>query len=214
MEASAQFWDSIADEYAQKPVADVPAYEAKLQATKARLSADDVVLDLGCGTGSLALELAPHARHVHSVDISSEMIRIGRHKASVAGVENITFHHTPVDTLPAFETGSFNMVCAYNIVHLVEDRAALLARIRELLAPGGHFVSTTPCLGEGAAPIALGIRGLIATLRLFGKAPERVESLSVPELLAEYEAAGFVDITRKPVSKSRRTAFVLARSPW
>ncbi len=39
------------------------------------------MLDVGCGTGSLALILAPFASHVHGLDVSGEMIRIARAKA-------------------------------------------------------------------------------------------------------------------------------------
>lgn len=48
--------------------------------------ADDVVLDLGCGTGAIALALAPAARRVIGRDISEEMLTHAREKAANMGL--------------------------------------------------------------------------------------------------------------------------------
>ena len=158
----AQFWDNLAEKYAAKPVANQEAYERKLDETKSRLTPEDTVLDIGCGTGSLALELAPCVSHVHSVDVSSEMLRIAKGKAEKQGVDNVTFHNRNVDDLSVFDRDSFDMVCAYNIVHLADDAPALLQAVYELLKPGGYFVSTTPCLKDGWMPYGL----IIGVMRL------------------------------------------------
>lgn len=205
--ASDRFWNSIAEKYATRPVADVPAYQRKLEATKERLRSTDVVLDLGCGTGSLALELAPHVADVHSLDISSAMLEIAKRKVAASGLENITFHEgTLVDS--AFESGSFDVVCAYNILHLVDDRGATLDKIFELLKPGGLLVSTTPCLGESWMPFGL----LIPTMRVLGKAPV-VEVIKRHDLQASLVAAGFTHIDEVAVTPKKTTAFSLAEKP-
>ena len=66
----ARFWDSIAEKYAAQPVEDQAAFDRKIAITKEHMEPTDVVLDIGCGTGSLALILAPHAAHVHGLDLS------------------------------------------------------------------------------------------------------------------------------------------------
>jgi SAM-dependent methyltransferase len=53
--------------------------------------ADDVVLDLGTGTGAIALRLAPDARRVVGRDVSEGMLAQAREKADERGVENVTF---------------------------------------------------------------------------------------------------------------------------
>lgn len=132
----ARFWNAIAAKYARTPVADPAAFERKIEATLARMRPDHTILDVGCGTGSFALRLAPHAAHVHGLDIASEMVRIAREKAVNAGVPNVTFHVGAFDdTLRAFAPESLDGVCAYNILHLVDDRAAALARIYGLPTP-------------------------------------------------------------------------------
>jgi cyclopropane fatty-acyl-phospholipid synthase-like methyltransferase len=52
---------------------------------------EDVVLDLGTGTGEIALALAPHAKRVIGRDISEGMLEQARRKASAEGIENVEF---------------------------------------------------------------------------------------------------------------------------
>ncbi|MBW1831669.1 MAG: methyltransferase domain-containing protein, partial [Deltaproteobacteria bacterium] len=94
MSAEHLFWDKLAERYAQQPIANLASYERKLDVTKSRLSPTDVILDIGCGTGSLALELSPHVAEVHALDFSGEMIKVGERKARDQKATNITFHQT------------------------------------------------------------------------------------------------------------------------
>jgi hypothetical protein len=64
MTADARFWNDIADKYSRKPVEDPAAFERKIATTKGRMTRESVVLDIGCGTGSLALRLADSGRHL------------------------------------------------------------------------------------------------------------------------------------------------------
>jgi len=52
---------------------------------------DDIVLDLGAGTGAISLALAPDAEQVLARDISEGMMDEGRHKAAAAGLSNVEF---------------------------------------------------------------------------------------------------------------------------
>lgn len=64
---------------------------ADLVVDHAAPDADDVVLDLGTGTGAIALALAPSAGRVVGRDISTGMLEEARSKAAEAGLENVTF---------------------------------------------------------------------------------------------------------------------------
>ena len=67
-----RFWDLISTRYAASPISDRTAYETKIEKIKAYLSPEDVVLDIGCGTGTQCGDLAGHVKQVTGIDISSK----------------------------------------------------------------------------------------------------------------------------------------------
>ncbi|WP_122090109.1 class I SAM-dependent methyltransferase [Halalkalicoccus subterraneus] len=52
---------------------------------------EDTVLDIGCGTGAIALALAPDAKRVVGRDISEGMMEKAREKAEQQGLDNVEF---------------------------------------------------------------------------------------------------------------------------
>ena len=205
----AAFWDGIAEKYAKQAVANPDAFDAKIAITESCMKATDVVLDIGCGTGSLALRLAGSGAQVHGLDISSEMTRIANGKAQAQGVANVKFHTGAFDeTFGAFEAESLDGICAYSLLHLVDDRSAALERIFRLLKPGGFFISSTVCLGESWVPYG----PLIGVMRLIGKAP-MVKIFDKRTLEDEIRESGFVDMSQPDVGAKGEIAFIVARKP-
>ncbi len=130
-------------------------------------------------------------------------------KALDQGVDNVHFHIGPFDdSFTTFTPGSLDAVCAYSILHLIVDRPAALARIYDLLKPGGFFVSSTVCLGGSWVPYA----PLLTVMRWLGKAP-RVWIVSRQRIKQEMLQAGFVGIEQLDVGAESTIAFMTAHTP-
>jgi len=205
MPDAAAFWDKRADGYAKSRIKDVESYEHTLERTRARLSPGDSALELGCGTGTTALRLAPSVGRLLATDVSGRMVEIGREKAAAQGAANVRFERADLfdDSL---ERGGFDVVLAFNLLHLIEDLPAAVRRVRELLKPGGMFVSKTVCLGEQTRLW----RVVIAAARLVGIAPP-VHCLRIAELEGIITSAGFEIVETGCFPASPPSRFVVAK---
>lgn len=205
----ARFWDRTARKYAREPIRDKAGYSRTLERTQELLDASHSVVEIGCGTGTTALKLAPYVTRILATDISGEMVAIAREKAAEQSCANAVFTVAEADYLVDLGR-SFDAALAFNILHLVPDRAAVLAEMFRVLKPGGLFISKTPCLSE-MNPL---IRLAVPVMRLVGKAPF-VASFSAGELEADIAAAGFIIQTFERHGSGRRDPriFLVARKP-
>lgn len=185
-----KFWDKIAPKYAKDPIGDMKAYEYTLERTKSYLGIEDRVLEMGCGTGSTALLIAPQVREIVGTDISSAMVGIARDKAAAGGIKNAEFRTlTAEDTAKMSER--FDAVLGFNLFHLVRDAETIFADIHRMLPVGGHFISKTPCLGDKSVGFKrFLIKAMIPPMQWIGKAP-LVRFLTNSELEGALRFAGF-----------------------
>jgi SAM-dependent methyltransferase len=205
--ADARFWDRTARKYAASPITDQAAYDRTLARTRDLLAGAEAVLELGCGTGTTALHLAPHVDRLLATDVSPEMIAIARQKAATTPHTNATFTVATPETVRATE-GPFDAVLAFNLLHLLHDRHAALRHIHALMKPGALLISKTPCLSE-MNPL---IRLLVPAMQLVGKAPH-VAFFDAPALEREMAEAGFAIVERARHGSGRRDerVFLVAR---
>ncbi len=203
----ARFWDRIARKYATERIKDEAGYERTLERTRKCLRSSDTVLEIGCGTGTTALNLAQSVSRIVASDVSSEMIAIAREKAVAKSCLNAEFAVAAAERMLGSE-GLYNAVLAFNVLHLIGDRQSTLASIRRLVKPGGLFISKTPCLSE-MNPL---IRYAVPVAQFVGKAPF-VSFFTATELEAEIAGAGFAIIERERHGSGRKDAriFIVAR---
>jgi ubiquinone/menaquinone biosynthesis C-methylase UbiE len=201
----AEFWNKRADRYAKRPVKDMASYQKTLDLTRKRLSTRDRVLEVGCGTGTTALHLAPNAGEILATDISQRMVEIGREKAAAQGVENVRFERGTLFD-PELEAEPFDVVMAFNFLHLVEDIPTALRRVHGLLKPGGLFISKTVCLAEKSRLFAL----VLIPMKWVNLAPY-VECLTIAELEGMVRDAGFEILETGSYPASPPSRFLVAR---
>lgn len=187
--SDARFWDRMAKGYAKSAIADMAGYERTLERTREYLKSTDVVLEFGCGTGTTAIRLAPHVQRYVATDISENMVAIGRQKAADAGVA-VTFEAATVAGTGGADA-SFDTALGFNILHLIDDRAAALRNVARLLKPGGLLITKTVCL-KAMNPL---LRVAVPLMRTVGLAPS-VAILGPDDVARETEAAGFTIVER------------------
>ncbi len=206
MKPSAKFWDRHAKGYAKRPVANQAAYEEKLRVTRGFFHPDMEVLEFGCGTGSTALAHAPFVKHILATDISAKMLDIAEAKAEAGGIENVTFKRIAFDDIAAPADG-FDAILGLSILHLLDDRDPAIAKVFQMLKPGGIFVSSTACLGDTMKWFKL-----IAPIgRFFGLIP-LVRVFTEQELVASITNGGFQIAHQWRPDKSVGV-FIVAKKP-
>lgn len=202
----AAFWNGMARRYAETPLRSPENWETTLERTGAHLTQTDRVLELGCGTGSTALRLAPGVASYTGTDDASEMIAIAREKLEAKPVDGLSFAtgRTGDGSLPE---GPFDAVLGYNLLHLVPDLAATLAEARGMLKPRGHLITKTPCLGGNRFTA---LWPVVRVMRMIGKAPP-VSFVSPKALEAAITGAGFEILERGDYPAMPPSRFVVAR---
>lgn len=205
--SDARFWDRSSKSYARSRISDQAGYERTLERTSSLLKPSDSVLELGCGTGTTALRLAGGVESYLATDISAGMIAIAAEKLAASSIAGLAFRATTAEVL-ASEARRFDAILGFNYLHLVRDLGGTLRSIDALLAPGGLFVSKTPCLGD-MNPL---IRLALPLMQAVGKAPY-AGVFSAQELSGFITAAGFdVLSTECHASKGKDSRpFIVAR---
>jgi ubiquinone/menaquinone biosynthesis C-methylase UbiE len=110
----------------------------------ARLEPGQSVLDVGCGTGTLAIAATRQVQPtgaVHGIDASPQMIARATRKAAKAGAPAV-FHVAAAEQMP-FPDGSFDVVLSTLMLHHLprKTRQQCATEIRRVLKPGGRVLA-------------------------------------------------------------------------
>ncbi len=109
-------------------------------------------VDLGCGGGRLALELARTGARVVGVDVSAAMIDRMLEQARRDGLENVTGRAQAIEQLSLPEESVDVVVTNYALHHLLDpDKAKVVSAAYTWLRPGGKLVVSDMMLGRGAS---------------------------------------------------------------
>ncbi len=206
----AAFWSKISRKYAADPIRNVEGYLNTLERTKSYLKAEDSVLEIGCGTGSTALLLAPHVTHITASDLAPGMIEIADEKCAKEGFENVTFKVAEV-LEHSLDEGSYDAVLAHNLLHLLPDLDQALEHISTLTKSGGLFISKTVCAPEnGGFKYTMISRIAIPIMQILGKAPF-VNFVSGSVLERKIERAGFEILYTSNQASMLQSRYIVAQ---
>jgi len=168
----------------------------------ARLSPGEQVLDVGCGTGTLAIAAKRQVGTtgtVCGVDASPEMLARANKKARKAGVE-IVLKNGLVESLP-FPDAHFDVVLSTVMLHHLPGklRRQCASEIRRVLKPGGRVLA----VDFGTSPTRK--RGIVAHFHRHGH-------ISLAEIIAIFSEAG-LSIGENGAVGIGDLQFVLAAAP-
>lgn len=141
------------------------------------------VLDAGCGTGDLTFALrGAGVCDVMGIDSCPQAIEMAREKMKTRGNSPEVFQVAGLNMEPGsifddavFKQGSFRAISCCNALYAVRDPRLTMARLMELLAPGGVLVVATPKKGASKAAIAwhhVRTGGLPAVQEMFQMMPD------------------------------------------
>jgi SAM-dependent methyltransferase len=104
----------------------------------ARLPADALVLDIGCGPGTITVDLAARVPdgQVTGIDAAQDVLATARQEADRRGQPNVRFETGDVYHL-AFADGTFDVVHAHQVLQHLSDPVAALTEMRRVCRPGG-----------------------------------------------------------------------------
>ena len=155
----------------------------------ARPTPDDQVLDVGCGTGRMAVNIAPLVAHVTGIDLTPAMLDQARALQAQAGVPNITWRQGDVTALP-FDDGVFTLVSCRAMLHHTASPRAVLSEMKRVCAPGGRIAAfdLTPDPAKAAAFDAIEIL----------RDPSHTHAMPQAELRAIGASLGLKEIAVRP----------------
>ena len=117
--------------------------------TKNLSASKGAALDIGCGSGILAFELAQYYDNVVAVDLSAKMLEIARQKRSAPNIEYIQ-----MDASQLALDRQFDLIVSAATFHQLPNLAAALSELKKLLKPHGKIVFLDN-ISEGETPATI-----------------------------------------------------------
>jgi ubiquinone/menaquinone biosynthesis C-methylase UbiE len=181
------------------------AFESKIRSWFVRqFTADDEVLELGCGTGIFSEMIVGQVRHLTATDFSLEMLdRAGERLSAYNNVE--TRKEDACHT--SFADGAFDAVLTVNLFHHVSEPAAVARECARVVRPGGRVV-VIDCAGH-ATSLSSWIDAGLRRLGLRDRPQDDHHHLSLDDLTALLTGAGLTVQEKTHIGQRRpRTKYM------
>jgi ubiquinone/menaquinone biosynthesis C-methylase UbiE len=166
------------------------------------------VLDVGCGIGDPTLQVAvlvgPHGR-VLGIDLIEDMLATGRERAAALGLGHVEFRAGDVSTIELAPHAFDAVLGRWSLIY-VADVAAVLARLREALVPGGRIAVAAWAPAEANPWITIPMKALARILPVPAADPAAPGLFHLsPDgaLVGALTTAGFRDVRQERVQLSQ-----------
>lgn len=191
MTFSKRFWNFIGK---HTPIKSIEQESKMITRCKPFLEKHFNVLDIGCGPGSYSIELGMQTNDVFAIDPSEEMINSAKKARENFPESKVSFNVGFLEDTPARQ--QFNAICAFNVLHFIDDLPSFFNEVQLRLQPDGLFISSTACMGEGQAGLKLMFKGL-STIKLI----PRMQFYTVDALANNISTEGFEILHQETYAK-------------
>ncbi|TAL02454.1 MAG: methyltransferase domain-containing protein [Rhodospirillaceae bacterium] len=115
-------------------------------------AADDIVLDVACGAGSLTFQISPFVKHVTGVDLTPAMIEQAKAEQIEKGVRNVAWKVSNVCPL-SFDDAAFSLVACRAAFHHFDRAREVFSEMTRVCRPGGRIaiIDVSPAPDKSAA---------------------------------------------------------------
>lgn len=161
----------------------------------AHITAEDRVLDLGCGIGNILIALSERINFKTApigVDVSPGLIELGEREVKAAGLDGRIELRVAAATALPFSDERFDVVLTSHVIKHLDDRTLgrALSEVRRVLAPEGRFLLWEFKKSPFSAPLFISARA--------SGMPPAFKLRDQRELATALQAAGFQRVGRVP----------------
>jgi ubiquinone/menaquinone biosynthesis C-methylase UbiE len=144
------------------------------------------VLEIGCGTGFMAIALAQRGLRVHGIDSAEAMIDLARQNAIGFGTAPATLSFEVRDIYSlAYQDSSFDLLIAIGVLPWLDRTELALREMARVTKPGGYIILTTanraglasfldPLISPALRPFKLCVKNVFVRLGICQPSPTMV----------------------------------------
>ncbi len=114
------------------------------------------VIDIACGTGSLAFDLAGKVSNVTAIDLDQDLIAYAAHRAEKRGVKNIHFESRDASDLSMYSENRFDIAVTSMSVHQFEAQLAIR------ILTGMKRIASKVIIADYNNPLPVNLSGKVA----------------------------------------------------
>lgn len=143
-----KFWDFLSKKYDRLIEKNAKkTYDETIQLIKNELEQNNSILEIGTGTGLIALAIASSVKSIIAIDTSKGMLELAKQKQSKEKIGNISFEEGNANNL-SFRDNSMDAIICMNIMHLLPKPEDVITQIKRVVKHNGKIILPTYCHGE------------------------------------------------------------------